>query len=71
MSSRDARGRSNRVFRIHLLRCNRGIARDLRQRLSSGMNIVAGEEEVDAAELRPVYEKDELDELVSSRVFPR
>jgi len=32
------------------------------------MNIVAGEEEVDV-ELRPIYEMDELDELVSSRVF--
>lgn len=33
------------------------------------MNTVAGEEE--AEELRPIYETEELDELVSSRVFPR
>lgn len=64
------REKSVRVFQIYLSRCNRGIVRDLRQRLSDGMNTVAGEEEADI-ELRPIYETDELNELVSSRVFPR
>lgn len=36
-----------------------------------GMNIVAGEEEYLPEELRPIYEPDELDELVSSRIFPK
>lgn len=34
------------------------------------MNTVAGEEE-EEEELRAVYEPDELNELVSSRAFPR
>lgn len=63
------------VFQIYL--CNRGIVRDLRQRLSGGMNTVAGYEGMNTVEeeaeerLRPIYETEELDELVSSRVFPR
>jgi len=35
------------------------------------MNIIAGEEEEEVAVLRPIYDIDELDELVSSSVFLR